>query len=39
VGDAAITMAINIHNSVKNFKILQKINYALDHGNSYADRE
>jgi hypothetical protein len=28
-----------IHESVKHFKISQQIDYATDHGNSYADRE
>jgi hypothetical protein len=28
-----------IHKSVKHFKNSQQINYASDHGNSYADRE
>jgi hypothetical protein len=28
-----------IHNSVKYFKNSQQIEYATDHGNSYADRE
>jgi hypothetical protein len=28
-----------IHKSVKHFKNAQQINYASDHGNSYADRE
>ena len=28
-----------IHKSVKNFKNSQQIDYATDHGNSYADRE
>jgi hypothetical protein len=28
-----------IHKSVKHFKNLQQIDYATDHGNSYADRE
>jgi hypothetical protein len=27
------------HKSVKHFKNSQQIHYALDHGNSYADRE
>jgi hypothetical protein len=28
-----------IYKSVKHFKISQQIDYATDHGNSYADRE
>jgi hypothetical protein len=28
-----------IHKSVKHFKNSQQIDYATDHGNSYADRE
>jgi hypothetical protein len=28
-----------IHKSVKRFKNLQQIDYTIDHGNSYADRE
>jgi hypothetical protein len=28
-----------IHKSVKHFKNLQQIDYATEHGNSYADRE
>jgi hypothetical protein len=28
-----------IRKSVKHFKNSQQINYASDHGNSYADRE
>jgi hypothetical protein len=28
-----------IHKSMKHFKISQQIDYATDHGNSYADRE
>jgi hypothetical protein len=28
-----------IHKSLKHFKNSQQINYASDHGNSYADRE
>ena len=28
-----------IHKSVKQFKNSQQIDYATDHGNSYADRE
>ena len=28
-----------IHKSVKHFKNSQQIDYAMDHGNSYADRE
>jgi hypothetical protein len=28
-----------IHKSMKHFKNSQQINYASDHGNSYADRE
>jgi hypothetical protein len=28
-----------IHKSVKHFKNSQQINYASDHGNSYADRK
>jgi hypothetical protein len=28
-----------IHKSVKHFKTSQQTDYALDHGNSYADRE
>jgi hypothetical protein len=28
-----------IHKSMKHFKNSQQINYASEHGNSYADRE
>jgi hypothetical protein len=28
-----------IHKSVKHLKNLQQVDYATDHGNSYADRE
>jgi hypothetical protein len=28
-----------IHKSVKHFKNSQQIDYATDHGNSYADRQ
>jgi hypothetical protein len=32
-------MYMAIHKSVKHFKNSQQINYASDHGNSYADKE
>jgi hypothetical protein len=34
-----ITLYRVIHKSVKHFKNSQQIDYATDHGNSYADRE
>jgi hypothetical protein len=34
-----IAMYRVIHKSVKHFKNSQQIDYATDHGNSYADRE